>query len=963
MSRSPRAARAVARPLAAAVGLAVVATGLAAVAPAQAVSPSLVISEVYGGGGNSGATLTHDFIELHNPTSVPVSVDGWSVQYRSASGSSTAAVTRLTGSVAPGGHYLVQQAKGSGGTEPLPAPDATGTTNMSSTTGQVFLSDGVAPLAPPGGSVPTGAGVVDLVGFGSAAASFETAPTAGTSNTTSVARTKADADDNSDEFTAGAPTPEGTTSGPVEPPPPPPPPVPTEHSIAEIQGAGATTPLAGKPVITRGVVTAAYPSGGFSGFYLQTPGTGGTRDLTTRPASDALFVYQGGTAGPVTVAPGDHVEVTGLAGEYAGLTQVTVSDAADIVTLTEPAAAPAPVTTAAWPATDVAKESLEGMLYAPGTDFTVTNTFATHQYGEVGLALGDRPLIQPTEVADAGSPEAAAVAADNAARAITLDDGASTNYTAQSFSATVCGTRPTPCLTNGDLTPPYVSTTEPVIVGAAASITEPVILSQGGSPSSPTYRFQPTATVVGPDNATSPATFEDTRTAAPDTALIDAGGTSDTKVASFNVLNYFTTLGDADDDNVGDGGCEGYYGRDGDGTNVSGGCDQRGAWDPADLQRQQAKIVAAINALDADVVGLMEIENSAALGETPDEATQTLVSALNAAAGSAVWSANPSSTELPAPAEQDVITNAIIYRTAAVARLGEARALGTLSASGQAFGNAREPVAQAFTPAGGGEDFLVVVNHFKSKGSGADDGTGQGKANPDRVAQATALAAWVPTVQDETGTESVLLLGDFNAYTMEDPLQVLYEAGYADSEQLSGNDEYSYSFAGLSGSLDHVLLNAAAQKSLTGSDIWNINSGESVALEYSRFDYHATDFHEPGPYRSSDHDPVVVGLDLVDEPVLLPATIKVSSTPHKVKVDKTRVKLRIRVTAPDTSPEGWVTVEVPGRTGVRVHLVRGRATVRLPRFTSTGTKEVTVTYAGDDEVAATTQTHLIRVVR
>ncbi|WP_341925943.1 ExeM/NucH family extracellular endonuclease [Nocardioides psychrotolerans] len=946
------------RALGAAVGLTVAVTGLAIASPAQAVSPSLVISEVYGGGGNSGATLTHDFIELHNPTSAPVSVDGWSVQYRSSGGTGAGAVTTLSGSVAPGGYYLVQQAKGAGGTQALPTPDATGTIAMSGSAGQVWLSNGTAPLTPPGGSVPTGAGIVDFVGFGGAA-SFEKAPTAGLGSTTSAARTKADADDNSTEFTVGAPAPQNSGSGAEEPPPA----EPTEQTIPEIQGTGATTPLAGDPVITSGVVTAAYPSGGFFGFYLQTPGTGGARDLATQTASDGLFVYQDRTAGPVTVTPGDHVEVTGVAGEYAGLTQVTVSAAADIVELTEPAVAPSPATTAAWPASNAQKESLEGMLYAPGAGFTVTNTFSTNQFGEVGLALGEKPLIQPTEVADAGSAEAAAVAADNAARAITLDDGASTNFTAQSFSAAACGTRPTPCLLNGDQTPPYVSTTEPVRVGAPTTITAPVILSQGGSPSAPTYRFQPTATVVGPDNATSPATFTDTRTAAPDTALVNAQGASDIQVASFNVLNYFTTLGDADDDNVGDAGCEGYYGRDGDGTNVAGGCDQRGAWDPADLQRQQEKIVAAINALDADVIGLMEIENSAALGETPDEATNTLVAALNAAAGSQVWAANPSSTELPAPAEQDVITNAIIYRTAAVTRLGEARALGTLSADGQAFGNAREPIAQAFTPVGGGEDFMVVVNHFKSKGSGADDGTGQGNANPDRVAQATALAAWVPTVQDETGTESVLLVGDFNAYTQEDPMQVLYDAGYADSEVLSGNDEYSYSFSGLSGSLDHVLLNTAAQASFTGSDIWNINSGESVALEYSRFDYHATNFHQPGPYRSSDHDPVVVGLDLVDEPVLLPATVSVKQTPPKVKVDKTRTKLTITVAAEGVRPTGTITVSGVEGDPITVQLERGTATVRLPEFASTGDKELTITYSGDDEVEETTTTHVVRVVR
>ena len=111
-----------------------------------------------------------------------------------------------------------------------------------------------------------------------------------------------------------------------------------------------------------------------------------------------------------------------------------------------------------------------------------------------------------------------------------------------------------------------------------------------------------------------------------------------------------------------------------------------------------------------------------------------------------------------------------------------------------------------------------------------------------------------------TGAKAVVLAGDFNSYAKEDPLDVLSAAGYTNAEQHFGHGEYSYSFSGLSGSLDHVLVNADALKRTTGADVWNINSGESLALEYSRWNYHGTDFHAPDAYRSSDHDPVVVGL-------------------------------------------------------------------------------------------------------
>ncbi len=604
-------------------------------------------------------------------------------------------------------------------------------------------------------------------------------------------------------------------------------------TIAQVQGTGDTSPLAGQSVTTRGVVTAAYPTGGYRGYVIQTPGTGGGTDLAGRTASDAVFVYSPSTA--TSVAVGDLVEVTGAVSEYDGLTEITVASAGDLALLDEPAEPVTPVSVP-WPADDASREVLESMLYAPAGDFTVTNTYTTNQYGEVGLAAGTTPLLQPTEVGAPGTPESSAAAADVAARGVVLDDGASTNYLSAASTA---------------LTPPYVSLTNPVRVGAAAAFTAPVVVDRRNG----VWKLNPTAPVDAAVPASAPATFENDRTAAPDTAAL---GDGDLTVASFNVLNYFTTLG------AGTASCVAYPDRAGDPVTVREGCAQRGAWDPDDLTRQQDKIVAAINALDADVVGLMEIENSAVVDGAPDEALATLVGALNAAAGAGTWAYVPSSAELPPVAQQDTITNALIYRPAAVERVGESRALGTASGDDGAFGNAREPIGQAFAPVGGGEQLFVVVNHLKSKGSAgpwpgdADTGDGQGASNESRVRQAQALRDWVPTVQGDA--EAVALVGDFNSYTQEDPLRELYAAGYVDAASTLDAGEYSYSYSGLSGSLDHVLLNAAAAGRATGADIWNINSGESVALEYSRYNAHGTLFYAPDAYRSSDHDPVLVAL-------------------------------------------------------------------------------------------------------
>nr|WP_233251516.1 ExeM/NucH family extracellular endonuclease [Serinibacter arcticus] len=797
-----------------------------AVAAVSATAP-VVINEVYGGGGNSGAPYTNDFVELRNTSAAAVSVDGWSVQYASAAGTGWNGRINLTGSIPAGGLYLVAGASGGANGAPLPEAPASGGVNMSATNGNVALVSSTSALSCAAAACAADAAVVDLVGFGTGAAFAGAAAPAG-SNTTSIARDEdgTNTANNAADFTVGAPTPAaGSTTPPEEETPEP----------GEVLPIAQVRALTSGTVTTRGVVTAAYPVGGFSGYVIQTPGTGG--DNAGRTVSDAIFVYSAATVGQVEI--GDHVQVTGTVGEFFGLKQISVaSNGAQV--LTDEAA---PVVPAAVELPAVAdREAYESMLIAPQGDFTISNTYSTNQYGELGLATGTTPLVQPTQVGRPGSPEAAAAAADNAARAIVLDDGATTNF-----------------FNNRTQTPPYISTTEPVIVGAAVEFTDPVILDWRND----AWKLNPVSQVTPADTTAYPATFENTRTEGPDTVAI---GDADLAIASFNVLNYFTTLG------ANTPGCTSYKDRDGNPVTVNSGCDPRGAWGAADLERQQGKLVDAINAVDASVVGLMEIENSARLGETADEATATLVAALNADAGSAKWDYVPSSADLPAASGQDVITNAIIFQPAEVVEEGAARALGNQSASGQPFQNAREPIAQEFVPADGGESIFVVVNHFKSKGSAgplpgdADAGDGQSASNASRVAQATALRDWLPTVTEQG--DAVALLGDFNSYGLEDPLQVLYSDGFTNVETAFDGVGYSYSFSGLSGSLDHVLLNEVALERATGADIWNINSGESIALEYSRYLNHGTDFFAEGPYRSSDHDPVIVGLTAGDDVVV-----------------------------------------------------------------------------------------------
>jgi 5'-nucleotidase len=767
-------------------------------------------------------------------------VAGWSVQYASAAGTAWSGSIPLTGSIQPKGYFLVQGASqtGTSTVSNLPPANASGNVNLAAGGGNVALVSDATTLTCATTACAAAASVVDLVGYGTGKAFAGTAAAPAPSATTSINRTGAvNTANNQADFVTAAPTPAAGGAPPV--------PDAGTKTIAEIQGTGAASPIVGQQVTTSGIVTAAYPTGGFSGFVIQTAGTGGVTDPLTRTASDGIFVYQ--SAGTVP-AIGQDVSVTGIVSEYNGLTEITIPSASGYAVLPDAVTPVTPAVTA-WPATTDGRERLESMLIAPTGDFTVSNTYSTNQYGEVGLAAGSTPLRQPTDAAGAGSAEAAAVAADNAARGVTLDDGASTNY----LSAA-----------NSGLTPPYVSLANPVRVGARAQLTVPLIVDYRNN----AWKLNPTSQVTNTTDLAVRVQFTNTRTAAPSTTAL-AG--ADLRVASFNVLNYFTTLGTAV------AGCTSYNDRAGNPitVNTCPGNGPRGAWDAANLQRQQDKIVAAINATTADVVGLMEIENSVVLGDPVDTAVSTLVGALNAADPAAHWAYVPSSTELPATAAMDVITNALIYRTGAVSPLGASRALGTQSGAGQAFDSAREPIGQAFSPVNGGASFFVAVNHFKSKGSAGplpgdiDSGDGQGSSNASRVAEATALAQWIPTVlasYTTTPVAGVALIGDFNSYTQEDPLKVLYAAGYTDVNNHFATGKSSYSFGGLSGSLDHVLVNDALLARATGSDIWEINSPESIALEYSRYNSHGSLFYAADPYRSSDHDPVILGLTATPPP-------------------------------------------------------------------------------------------------
>ncbi|WP_326626215.1 MULTISPECIES: endonuclease/exonuclease/phosphatase family protein [unclassified Streptomyces] len=348
--------------LAGAVAVTLSATAL----PAAFAAPSstAVISEVYGGGGNSGATLTRDFIELANAGSSAYDLSGFSVQYLpgSPSAGSLWQVSALTGSVAPGGRYLVAQAAGTGGTVALPTPDATGTVAMSATSGTVALVSGTTPLTcKTAADCAADTRIVDLVGYGSAVVREGSGPVTGTSATASVARAAslADTDDNAADLSAGAPTPvnaAGETSGGAGPGDPGNPTEPGTVRVHDIQGTTRVSPLDGQSVTgVPGIVTGVRTSGS-RGFWIQDA----TPDADPR-TGEGVFVFTGSAAPAVAV--GDSVLVSGKVDEYypsATTQSITEITAPRVTVLSSGNALPAPVVLDAASVPDAYVPSADG---------------------------------------------------------------------------------------------------------------------------------------------------------------------------------------------------------------------------------------------------------------------------------------------------------------------------------------------------------------------------------------------------------------------------------------------------------------------------------------------------------------------------------------------------------------------------------------------------------------------------
>ena len=306
------------------------------------------------------------------------------------------------------------------------------------------------------------------------------------------------------------------------------------------------------------------------------------------------------------------------------------------------------------------------------------------------------------------------------------------------------------------------------------------------------------------------------------------------RIAAFNVLNYFN----------GEGVEKQFPTR-------------RGAKTAADFARQEAKIVAALAALKADVIGLMEIEND---GYQSDSAIVQLTNALREYSGED-WQFINAAQELDnGRLGGDAITNGLLYRGDRV------RPHSAAITSRQApFGSrSRPPLVQQFYTLQNHQLFAVAVNHFKSKGScprdnnraNADQGDGQGCWNPVRVESSQKLVELMQSAPLDQ-LEHSIVLGDFNAYAMEDPITVLKQNGFHNLIEQFEPLGYSYVFNGFAGSLDHILVSTALRDRVTDQRHWSINADEPTALQYAMYRINPA-WVDASPYRASDHDPVYV---------------------------------------------------------------------------------------------------------
>ena len=601
--------------------------------------------------------------------------------------------------------------------------------------------------------------------------------------------------------------------------------------IYAIQGSGSAAATTGN-VTTAGVVVGDFEGPttvGIQGFYIQDET--GDGDPAT---SDGILVWTGDAN---NVAEGDVVRVTGFARERFNQTAINGSNSNTAPTTNiascGPGAAIEPVDVTLPNASATSLERYEGMLVNFPQSLVISEYFNYDQFGEIVLALplpGEDRAFSGTAIDEPGAAANARTLA-NSLRRITLDD-------------------------------------------AIAASNPPVLRHPNGDPFSLTNLFRGGDTVanatgvIGFDFSlyriypTEPADYTSVnpRPAGPD----PVGGRL--RVAAMNTLNFFITP-DYPTGNPLDNKC-----------GPANTLECRGAdfVEANEFTRQRDKLLQALIGLNGDVIGLNEIENSTGV-EPLGDPTKGVVAGLNAILGAGTYAYVDTGV-----IGTDAIRVGLIYKPARVTPVGVHKILDSTVDPRFIDTRSRPVLAQTFEEVASGARITVAVNHLKSKGSGCADigdpdaGDGQGNCNGTRTAAAKALVDWLATDPTGSGDRDYLIMGDLNAYAQEDPIDAVKAgpddvAGTADDytnliAKYQGTYAHSYVFDGQAGYLDHALASPTMVGQVTGAADWHIDSDEPDVVDYdTSFKPPAQEaLYEPNAYRASDHDPVVVGLDLLN---------------------------------------------------------------------------------------------------
>jgi len=638
----------------------------------------------------------------------------------------------------------------------------------------------------------------------------------------------------------------------------------TPQLISAIQGTPETqgsnqfgetdvSPLVGEVVTIEGIVVGDFQEGdsddgrNLSGFFVQEETSDEDGDAAS---SEGIFVLDNDLG--VDVALGDMVRVTGTVDQYFGETQLdTVTSveiiASDLLGAVTPATIALSeieqVTQAQGGAYQPDLEAYEGMLVSFSDTLQITEQFQLDRFNEIKLVAGQRP-VQFTQDNTPDSEQFLAAQQALGARRITYDDGLNTQ------NATI---------NNLDGFAIYSELAAKRMGDTVSNLTGVLDYKWAGNRASgATWRVR--SHVDGTNVFTS--TLDGNSPNARPAALPSVDG--NLKIASFNVLNFFTTIDES-------------------GVLSAVGQDPRGADSVEEFDRQLSKLLNAIVALDADVLGLVEIENE--FDETNDGSTaiEVLVNALNERLGSEVY-------QYVYPGQQFLGTDAIavgmLYKPAVVKLADESNVVfldDSVAATLDVFSNHdfdanpifngpatnRVALAASFTHIDSDDSFTVVANHFKSKGPSSledttnpnfDQGDGAAFWNVRRLDAAIAVREWLATSPTGVVDPDQVILGDLNAYRMEAPVQYLLNNGFNNVES---DDAYSFVFDGQVGTLDYVLISDALQEKFNNAALWHINADEADAIDYNLdFGRDAGYFDAATATRNSDHDPLLAGFTL-----------------------------------------------------------------------------------------------------